>query len=278
MTPVNRTIVFAGVATGSVILAMLTSHWIEPSQVDGFNRFGEKFFVEFTDPNESNSLRVMAFDADTATKRQFNVELVDGNWVIPSHHNYPAEATNRLAETSASVNGIERGALKTRRKADHKRFGVIDPHDENISVLSGRGKRVRLAKGDKTLADFIIGNPVPGETDTYFVRATTEDAVYATKIKIDLSTKFADWIEPDLLKLDRDTVTELVIDKSRTAGESREVLTLTREKFADDWQLADLDTAKEEVKDSDVDTLAQNIDELKIVGVRPKPPFCHRHR
>ena len=199
MTSVQRTFVFAGVAAASVILAVMTNKLIQPDQIAGFDRFGEEFFPDFDDPNGANSLRVMAFDADTATKRQFNVELVDGNWVIPSHHSYPAEATDRLAETAASVIGIERGALKSRRKTDHKRFGVIDPHDDGVTALTGRGKRVRLAKSDKTLADFIIGNPVPNETDTYYVRREGEDEVYATKIKIDLSTKFADWIEPDLL-------------------------------------------------------------------------------
>ena len=60
-------------------------------------------YSDFTDPLACSDLEVVEFDASTANPRQFKVMFKDGKWVIPSHHNYPADAKDRLAKTAGGV-------------------------------------------------------------------------------------------------------------------------------------------------------------------------------
>jgi hypothetical protein len=50
-------------------------------------------FSEFKDPLKATSLSVIKYDADAKEPLNFSVKQNDkGLWVIPSHHDYPAEA------------------------------------------------------------------------------------------------------------------------------------------------------------------------------------------
>ena len=205
------------------------------------------------------------------------MEFKDGVWKIPSHHDYPADAEDELAETAASLVGVVRGALESRRKSDHERFGVIDPLDESNTNLKGRGQRLTLSKeGGAPLVDFIVGKQVPDEPNEYFVRKVDEDSVYRTKLNIDLSSNFSDWIEPDLLKVDRDRLVEIIvnkysIDEGKRRIVNRELSTLTRKNSTAPWELEGLNPETEKLNTSDVNQMINTLDDLKIQGIRPKP-------
>lgn len=290
MKEVTRTLIFVGVACVSVTVAAVT-HFAarpKPSGVDA--RIGTEFYPDFQDPTAATALELAAYDEATATVRDFSVKLDGGRWVIPSHHNYPADAKDRLKKTATSVIGITRDALASRFKNAHEEFGVIDPKDQATETLEGRGQRLRiLGEGDKVLADFIIGKKVEGQTDAYYVRLPNEKETYIARLKIDLSTRFADWIEADLLKFDRDDLIRLVIDKYAVKEEeiaenglvylmrvidtaTREKSTLTRKEWSDPWKLEGLDEEAYEVDKDKVRELVNDLDDLKIIGVRPKPP------
>ncbi|NOX53180.1 MAG: DUF4340 domain-containing protein, partial [Planctomycetes bacterium] len=142
----KRTIAFVVVAAISVAIAV-ASHWAtRPRKIAGFEKVGKEFYPDFKDPNEATALRVVIYDEETAAAKPFMVEYKDGAWRIPSHHNYPADAKERLAKTAASLIGIKRAALASRRPSDHERFGVVDPLDETNPTLKGRGHRITLFK------------------------------------------------------------------------------------------------------------------------------------
>lgn len=280
MKEITRTLVFVIVAGASVAVAAVTHFVTRPAPLEGFEQVGEEFYPDFVNPSEAKSLRVVAYSEDTATVKEFNVEYTDGLWRIPSHHYYPADAEDRLADTAASVIGINRGALVSRRESDHQRFNVIDPLSDDVTELKGRGKRITLTRGDGTiLSDLIIGNEIEDRDDHYYVRRPDETAVYLTELNIDLTTKFSEWIEDDLLKLQRDELREIVINRY-SVDESkypvvdivdREVNRLARKSFSDPWKLEGLDEDTEELKTDDVRELVATLDDLRIVGVRPKP-------
>ena len=158
----------------------------------------------------------MAYDKDTASVKQFKVDYRNGKWRIPSHHDYPADGKDRLARTAASVIGTAKTALISRLKSQQARYEVVDPEDTDATVLTGRGQKITISQSDGTvLAEFVVGKPAEGQTDVYYVRGTKTDdpnGIYLAKLKIDLSTKFGDWIEPDLLKVDRDKLTDIRSD------------------------------------------------------------------
>jgi hypothetical protein len=282
-----RTLIFAGVATAFAGTAYVTHLVMQPPDLSGFDRVGQKFYPQFDDPEQAVKLRVVSYDDLKETSRPFTVEKHGDLWRIPSHHDYPAEAKKQLAETAASVIDVKREAVASRRRADHERLAVIDPLDEESTAIRGRGKRITLYdNGGKTLIDLIVGNAIEGQTDQYYVRVPTEKETYRSTLSIKLSTKFSDWIEPDLLKLSRSDLVSLEISKpiieqrrvqtplGQVVSEVRtgeEKVNLTRKDGFADWELDDLKEATEELDDSPIRDAVNALDDLKIVGVRPKP-------
>ena len=277
MNETTRTLTYVGIAVAALIAAFVADRTSQPTVLTGYENVGEEFYPEFADPTQARSLRVVSYNEDSATLKVFNVEFKDGVWKIPSHHDYPADAEAELAETAASVVGVVRGALESRRKSDHERFGVIDPLDESNTNLKGRGQRLTLSnEGGSPLVDFIIGKAVPEQAGEFYVRKVDEDSVYRTKLKIDLSSEFSDWIEPDLLKVERDRLMEIIvnkysIDEGKRRIVNRELSTLTRKKSTDPWELKGLNKETEKVNTADVNQMVNTLDDLKIQGIRPKP-------
>lgn len=274
-----RTSFFVGAAVVSLLAASLFSPSVARSPKD-FSQRGSEFFPEFTDANAAKSLQVIQYNQDTAAVRVFGVEQgADGVWRIPSRNNYPVDGKERLGKTAASVIGIKRDQLAGPRKSQHAEFGVLDPLAENVSDFKGVGNRLTLKDGKdgKVLADLIVGKEVKSRPGFYYVRNPKEEQTYIAKVSIDVSTKFADWIEPDLLKLDATKLRTIIIDKhsieltnegGRMVG--KEANKLTRTSSSDKWKLEGLEEATEEVNEDEVRKLTQALDDLKIVGVRPK--------
>ncbi len=282
MKEFNRTLIFLAVAVVSVGAAAATYYGSKPRQDTDSGRIGTEFYPDFKFPTDAQVLRVVVYDKDTASIKPFTVEYKDGKWKIPSHHNYPADGKDRLAKTAASVIGTSRTAFVSRLKSDQARYDVLDPEDPDETVLTGRGKKITISKNDGTvLAEYIIGKPseLPNQPDTYYVRATKADdsnTIYLAKLKMDLSTKFSDWIEPDLLKVDRELLTDIridnySIDEQQGAIVPGEVTDLTRKNSSDPWTLKGM-KPNEELKQDPINTLVNNLDNLRLVGVRPKPP------
>ena len=286
MNTTNRTLTFGAVAAFAVLSAVGVKYINRPVANADFADVGQEFFSEFLDPLKATSLSVAKYDAEAKEPMAFSVKQDDkGLWVIPSHHDYPAEAADRLARTAASFIGAKKMALQSRNKDDWGRYGVADPEDDvavDAEAKDGekdesRGTRVALRdSGGNPLVDLIIGKPVEGQNQRFYVRQPEKNNVYIAEIGADLSAKFSDWIEPDLLKLNQADIVQVVVDKYSVDEDKGEILrgeTLEFDKdpTASKWTLAGLNAEAESVKEAPINDLARNLDQLKIVGVRPKP-------
>ena len=250
-----------------------------PAPIKEFGRVGEEFYADFVDPTLATALEVFTFDAENVKPKEFRVErLSNGRWVIPSHHDYPADAEEQLAKTASSVIGISRGAMVTRWPADHARYGVVNPKQDSLTVdqVDGVGQRLILRGEDESvLVDYIVGKKVEGEYDQFYVRHPAEDEVYIAKLDVDLSTKFTDWIDTDLFDITSGNVLNLTVNDysfDELSGKltQSEVTALNRDKaWSDDWTLDSLGEEEELNQDAIRDTL-NAISELEIAGVRAK--------
>jgi Domain of unknown function (DUF4340) len=276
----NRTLIYVGVAIVSVGAATLTQYATRARPDKEYQGIGGEFYPQFTDPTAAQVLRVVAYDKDTASVKIFKVDYRNGKWLIPSHHDYPADGKDRLARTAASVIGTSKNALVSRVKSQQVKYDVVDPEDPDPTILSGRGQKITISKNDGTvLAEFVVGKQAENQPDVYYVRGTKSDdsnAIYLAKLKIDLSTKFGDWIEPDLLKIDRDKLTDIrsdnySIDEGQGVVVQGEVTELERKSSSDPWKLIGLNDKTEELKTDTVLQIANNIDGMRLIGVRPKP-------
>ncbi|MFN9971859.1 MAG: DUF4340 domain-containing protein, partial [Phycisphaerae bacterium] len=99
-------------------------------------------------------------------------------------------------------------------------------------------------------------------------------------MEVDLSAKFADWIEPDLLKVSQSDIVRVVLDNYSVNEEEGAIVPGETLKFfmekanaaaTEKWMLDGVDEATEKLDENAVRDLTRNLDQLKIVGVRPKP-------
>ena len=280
MNTTTRTLTFVAVAVVSALVAFAAFRSTRPSDLEGFDEVGALMFASFDDPLKATSLTVVDYDDESKASQSFSVNQGDDDlWVIPSHHNYPAEAADRLAKTATSLLGVTRSAVQSLSKDDWKSYGVIDPDSTSTAEAEERGTRVTLRDGSgNALVDLIIGKAVPNRSGFYYVREPEKNPTYIAELNVDLSAKFSDWIEPDLLKINQSDIVEVVVDNYSVDEQRGVILQGERLQFAKEdlktsgtWKLNDLNDEEEELDTTPVTDITRNLDQLKIVGVRPKP-------
>jgi hypothetical protein len=273
----NKSLAFVGVAVALMGTAVLAT-WPRDRAAEAFSDQGQPFFPEFKDPLAATSLEIDEFDPATGEPVPFQVTLKDGKWVIPSHHDYPADAKDRLAKTAAGVIDLKKDVIVSDRPDQFEELGVVDPLDRQSPSIKGRGKRVTLKnKSGEVLADLIIGKEVPGRQGQRYVRVPdrSQRRTYAVNVDVDLSTKFADWIETNLLKIDTGKVRKVTFDSQKIDPDRGDVVpgaTLTIEKPSStgNWTTEGLGP-DQELDSTKLSDLTSALGDLKIVGVRTKP-------
>src|SRR6476469_3362331 len=96
-----KTITFVAVGLCAIVLGLVTAP--SSSDVDEVSLNGEVLTKAFNNPDAAKRLRIVRFDEDTATLREFEVSEQDGLWSIPSKDNYPADAAKQMAEAATSL-------------------------------------------------------------------------------------------------------------------------------------------------------------------------------
>ncbi|MFV0446798.1 MAG: DUF4340 domain-containing protein, partial [Planctomycetaceae bacterium] len=299
MNQMTRTLAFVIAASASVIGAVVTHVVTKPPvAVDiAHQQIGHPFYPAFTEPTKVTGVKVAAWNPRSGKVEEFEVRNENGRWRIPSHQNYPADDTDQLAKAAASAVGIMRGSLVSESAETFARMGLIDPLDASASQgPESTGTRVVLYNGDQEVADYIIGHRPGSDGDeaamleeaveeesgkqekegTYYVRLPKEDLVYLAEVKIDISTRFRDWIKKDLLDLSqfdlrKITVNRYTVDEAKGTIVKGDISELERATSSEPWKLEGMDDAKEQVKAGVVSAMARALDDLQIIDVERKP-------
>ena len=158
-----------------------------------------------------------------------------------------------------------------------ERCGGLDPLDTTRPGVKGRGTRITIrGENERLLADIIIGTPVEGHPGFRYVRLPDQRRIYISRVgELMTSTDFGDWIERDVLQVNRNDIDAINIrnyslDESTRRVTPRELLVL-RKKAPDQWTIDNMNPG-EEVDATQINLMITNLVELKIVGVLPKPP------
>lgn len=278
----NRTTILSAViALGSLALAIS----MRPVEVQAvaFEDTGTPLFPNFSDPAQATSLEVTGWDEAGARVTSFKVEQKAGRWVIPSHNDYPADGTERMGKAAASFIDVKKDVLRSDRTEDHAQFGVEDPSDPNAK---GRGQRITIKdQAGTVLVDVILGKKLDDKEGFRYVRLPDQKRVYASKIEVDISTNFTDWIEKDLLKIEQDKIVAFLsdaykVDEAQGKVTNRDPLLIERRpdpSKPDDpegtWVLGEGSTgvAGKELDSFKIRQILSGVDRLQIVGVRPRP-------
>lgn len=254
--------------------------WMAPDTVypAAFEDTGEPLFRDFTDFTGATSLAVVAWNEDSAKVTRFKVEQKAGRWVIPSHHDYPADAAERLGKAAASFIDVKRDIYYGDKPDDHARFGLLDPED-TAGKADEKATRFTLKEASGAiLVDIFVGRTVPGKDGFHYVRLPDSKRVYGSELELDISTRFTDWIEQDLLQIDRADVVTLIYDPYRV-DEKRGRVIDSRPIRVDQpegsgsgtWALAGAPPRGKKLDESKIGQIVSAIDRLQIVGVRPRP-------
>ena len=290
----TKTLIFVVTAVLTLAIAFFSRPSKESAVVD--DEVGKVMFPALKKPNMVNGLEVLSFDEDLGQMSRFKVAQQDqGLFVIPSHQNYPADAQDRLVNAATMFVNLEVIRVVPATEADFETFGVIEPSptetrvgDEGIGLLVtvfGKGEQ-----GQTTLADLIIGKPVKGLAGQHYVRRPGKSRVYQVEIDpTQLSTRFQDWIETDLLKLNRFDVGALTLKDYSVETEGFNItgydqrLELRASVAGDGWVLDDVKEGingelqagqleeGETLNQTRLNVLRNALGELKIVDVQRKP-------
>ena len=291
----STTLMFVGVAVVLGIVALFAV----PSSVEpeAYSDQGELFFPEFNNPDDCRELVIYEPNPDTNTVESFNVKFEDGMYRIPSHNGYPADAEERMAPAAAGLIGLKKDIIRSDRKDDQATCSVEDPLDDASSV-DGRGKRVVLKdRSGRTIADIIVGKQVESNSsgmggggrsssDWAYMREPDSKRIYAVDMRLnkeggyggdlikDVSTRFSEWIDTDLLHLEKSKVNEIVIqnysvNEISNSVDIKDKVCLSKND-EDGWILDDL-AEGEQVDEDESGTLLRTLDSLLIEGVRPRP-------
>jgi hypothetical protein len=245
-----------------------------------FEDTGDPLFAGFTDPTLATSLEVVTWDDKSAKVQRFAVEQKQGRWVIPSHNDYPADGTERMGKAASSFIDTKRDLYYGDNAAEHAQYGVLDPTGSE-GKGDEKGKRITIKDASgAVLVDVIVGKQVPDKQDYFYVRFADQKRVYGSRLDLDISTNFTDWIEKDLLHVKKDEIITMLYDPYKVDEKQGKVLDskpiradLKNDTGKDEWSAAEgVEVPEGKVLDAaKVRQVVTAIANIKIVGVRPRP-------
>lgn len=207
-----KTLVYACIAAGVSMLAFFT--YPKLSTETAATQVGKSLFDKFTDPLAARSIEIVSLDEARGIESLKVEQNVEGNWVIPSKDDYPADAADQLKNVANSLLNLTVYDVASTQPEDHAFFGVVAPDPAKTKAGDkdvGRLLKISDAEG-RALAALVIGRPERGNPKRRFVRIPNQDLVYVVDLELDkIKSRFEDWIEKDLLKLDPTQIERVII-------------------------------------------------------------------
>ncbi len=293
----SKTSIFLAVALFLTVIA----YFLQPR---AFNdspdaMVGKVLFEKFTDPLEIKSLEIAKLDSAGGDLNRFQIASdAEGSWTIPSHENYPSDAKDQMGQVASALIGLQVlsvAASDAGATNVHSLYGVVDPTSDGAASGGAGMKVVCLGEAEKELAQLIIGREVEGKPELRYIRVPNQHPVYTAKISTSgMSTRFEDWIEKNLLKINsfdirHVNIEDYSIDIDQGTRSPRGSFVLKHDDQAPPGQRWTLESMKllasregllptplddnEELADDTLSTMVNAVDDLKIVDVRRKPTF-----
>ncbi|TVP99193.1 MAG: DUF4340 domain-containing protein [Planctomycetaceae bacterium] len=291
----TKTGIFWAAAVAMLAVAIFVS-WPAETDSDTQSLIGNPLFPTFTDPLTASSLRIVNFNDEQGELRRFEVAKDEstGVWSLPSRNGYPADAAEQMQNAANALVALKVLDIQTENAEDHSKLGVVEPKAESLEIGDAGVGQLVSVRGDKnqSLANLIIGIPVPGSETKRYVRIPGQDPVYVVNLDSKVfSSRFEDWIEKDLLQLSSIDISDLEIQNYASALEATGGVAVNRSYDAqlsvdgsNTWELRSLvvfdDQQQpqprplvegERLATAKLNSLKNALDDLKIADVAAKP-------
>lgn len=176
-----------------------------PVEVQQSGKVGEWLFKEFP-ASQVRTIEVSRFNNDRQTLERVMLQRKGERWVIPATADFNANNAVQVARAIKSVQDRKVLQKISDNEQDHLKNGVIDPDKfQNAELRSGLGRKITLKdRNGQVLADLIVGFPLENseQQSLFCVRVPGEPQVYSVQFDVEaLSTRFQDWVDPNLLGL-----------------------------------------------------------------------------
>ena len=168
---------------------------------------------------ETSSVRgieVVAYDSDRSDIERLRIKRSGQNWIVPQKSGFDITGDQRVLQVTRSLNDRTVLEVNSDSQNDHVKFGVVDPSDVGVNSARSRlGTKLMLTDRDeKTIAQIIVGDQVKNSPGKYYVRVPGKPTIYAIEFdKSMLTTDFAQWVDPNLLKLPTDASSGIAINE-----------------------------------------------------------------
>ncbi len=202
----KKTAIFAAVAVTSLLLAIFTRPQSATTEKDELGEMVNKavFAAKFTDPDKAASLEISTYDETLGTLKSFEVakDKVTKLWKIPSHDDYPADASEQVRDATTPLTDLKILAVVTSDRGEHAYYGVVEPSSEKLKVGdSGVGMMVSVKdESGAVAASLIIGKQDAKNQSQRYVRVPNQDPVYLVELTTTpFTSEFKKWIKGELL-------------------------------------------------------------------------------
>ena len=168
---------------------------------------------------ETSSVRgieVVAYDSERSDIERLRIKRSGQNWIVPQKSGFDITGDQRVLQITRSLNDRTVLEVNSDSQNDHVKFGVVDPSDVGVNSARSRlGTKLALSDRDqKPIAQIIVGDQVKNSPGKYYVRVPGKPTIYAIEFdKSMLTTDFAQWVDPNLLKLPTDASSGLAVNK-----------------------------------------------------------------
>src|SRR5688572_22502450 len=108
-----KTIAFVAIGMVAVVIGLLARP--SSAELDEETLVNTVLTKDFKEVQDAKSLRIVRFDENTGTRREFEVAEQDGLWTIPSKDGYPADAAEQMAAAATSL--IDRKILQVESRS-----------------------------------------------------------------------------------------------------------------------------------------------------------------
>jgi len=228
MNNVIQTCIFVALAIGSVVAAVLTNDIGEIDTQQNRRSIakqdeGKPVFEGFT-AERAVELKITTYDDLTARIKSFSVKRDGtGQWVIPSHNNYPADAEEQMGSAAAAFSTLEVKEVIDVDSGAHEDYHVIEPNTDTLDVgTDGVGTLITVTDEEGQSYSLIVGAKVMKGTEAgldprmqqayYAARRPNSDTVFTVDLKMAIfETEFSKWIDTNLLGLNGLDVRQLAI-------------------------------------------------------------------
>ena len=310
MNNLVQTIIYVVLATGAVIAAIFTGTVNTGGNQDQLRiareEIGKEVFTGFT-ANNAVELEITTYDEEAARLKSFSVKRDDlGQWVIPSHNNYPADAEQQMSLAATAFSGLKIADLIGTETSLHAEFAVIAPNSDTLEVSNtGVGTLITVRDDQGEEYSLIVGKSVtvgneagadPRMQKLYFAARRPDDEITFT-IELDMDvfdTDFSKWIENNLLDISGLDLTAIDINdyaiyqtQQGPTLAPRSNSSLSLDETDNIWQLNSMLqydgqsaepavitlTDEEELNSERIETLKTALENLEIDDVARKPEY-----